>query len=188
MSLILNLLVAFSQMYMLLIGIRILLSWTGLQHPGILFLGRLVDPYLNLFRGLRFLRTRHLDLTPLAAIATLQLLNYVLFNLSIRSSFPGLGDLLFFLLGLIWSFVSFLLGLFVILSLVRLLGFAFPILSQMPLWHALDLLLMPPVTRLGMILRRGFLTYRTGLVLFIFSLVLGFVAGEWLVRWLASVL
>lgn len=179
-----SILSALVQMYMLLIGIRILLSWFGMNHPGTSFLGVIVDPYLNLFRGIKFLRTRHLDLTPIAAVAFLQIANFIFFNLSYRSEFPGPKELFFFFLALLWSFVSFILGLFIILSLVRLLGFFFSALSRFPIWHALDIILMPPITKLGAILRKGFLTYRTGLLLFIFFLILTYVAGEWLLRWI----
>ncbi len=171
-------------MYMLLIAIRIILGWSGILHPGIAFLSKVVDPYLSLFRGWKFLRTQHLDLTPIAAVAVLQIANFVLFHLSYRSGFPGPIELVVFLVSLIWSFISFLLGLFIILSMVRLLGFYFAALARFPIWHALDLILMPPVTKLGAILRRGFLTYRTGLILFIFLLLLIYIAGEWLLRWL----
>jgi len=186
--LILNLIISLVQIYMFLIALRIILGWTGIQHQGIMFLGKIVDPYLYLFRRLKFLRFNHLDLSPVAAIALLQMMNYILFSLSYRSSFPGVFEIFDFIVGLVWSLLSFLLALFIILSLIRLLAFAFPSLKILPLWHALDLLLMPPITKIGLILRKGFLTYRTGLVIFIFVLVLLFIAGHWLRRWISLLL
>lgn len=178
MSTIAGIVIALLQIYMFLIGIRIILSWTGVRHDGAGMLAAVVDPYLNLFRRFKFLRTQHLDLSPFAAVLVLNLAMYVISQLG-----SGIGlsfvDLLVFFIGMIWNFASFLIGLMVVMALVRLLGFAFPPLKDAPIWHAMDLLLMPPVTRIGMILRRGFLTYRTGLILLALLGVGLFILGNW---------
>lgn len=185
---VLGIAIAAIQIYLFLIGLRILLSWIGIHHPGMTFLNRIVDPYLRLFQGIRFLRTAYLDLTPIAAALVLQALIYVLFSLRSYGGLPRAGDLIFFVVGLIWSFLSFLLILFFLLTSIRLLAFSFPSLSQLPLWHALDMLLMKPVLKIGMFIRRGFLSYRTGLILLALICLALYITGEWLIRWLAYIL
>ncbi len=179
--------IALIQIYLFLIVIRIILGWTGLRHEGVTFLNNIVDPYLNLFRGLSFLRTKQMDFSPLAAFLVLNLLVYILMYFRI-GSIPTVGGIAYFILGMIWSFISFMLGLFIILSLARLLGFAFPAFRNAPIWHFIDQLLMPPVSRIGMILRKGFLTYRTGLIIFALLGILIYFGGEFGFRLLSRVL
>ena len=64
--------------YTVLLAIRIILSWfpnlTG--QPWLLFVGKLTDPYLNIFRRLIPPIGGTLDLSPILAFFGLQLIEY----------------------------------------------------------------------------------------------------------------
>lgn len=69
--------------YNLLIWIRILLSWFGSmshinQSAILIYLKKIVDPYLNLFRNVKILKTQNIDFTPLLAFALLSIIQSIL--------------------------------------------------------------------------------------------------------------
>lgn len=65
--------------YTLLIWVRIMLTW--IQIPGtyfessplLRFLASLVDPFLDMFRGIRWMRTRFIDFSPVMALMVLSI-------------------------------------------------------------------------------------------------------------------
>ncbi|MDE6774135.1 MAG: YggT family protein, partial [Treponemataceae bacterium] len=82
-------------LYALLCTIRVLLTWfpRAQYTPFGRILASLCDPYLNLFRRLRFLRISMFDLSPAVALCVLIALSHVLGNLAAARSFT-LGGLL----------------------------------------------------------------------------------------------
>lgn len=132
--------------YSALILIRIIVSWVVLltrrngwgagngydyvqedpEHPSALttvdtILGKICDPYLNLFKGVRSLRKSNIDLTPLLAFVILNLVR------SILSMFAQVGSLTLWTLlaiiveGLWSSLISFLMVVLIILLIVRII-------------------------------------------------------------------
>ena len=75
-----NLLASLLSLYSLLIWIRIILSWlkTGTENPLSYYLGKIVDPYLSWFKGIRSLVRPRFDLTPLVALAVLSVIQSLL--------------------------------------------------------------------------------------------------------------
>lgn len=75
-----NFLAGLLSLYSLLIWIRIILSWlkTGAENPVAYYLGKIVDPYLAWFRGIRSLVRPRFDLTPLVALAVLSVIQSLL--------------------------------------------------------------------------------------------------------------
>lgn len=75
-----NLLASLLSLYSLLIWIRIILSWlkTGTENPLAYYLGKIVDPYLSWFKGIRSLVRSRFDLTPLVALAVLSVIQSLL--------------------------------------------------------------------------------------------------------------
>lgn len=75
-----NLLASLLSLYSLLIWIRIILSWlkTGTENPLASYLGKIVDPYLSWFKGIRSLVRPRFDLTPLVALAVLSVIQSLL--------------------------------------------------------------------------------------------------------------
>ena len=76
-------LAALISLYSLLIWVRIVLTWIRLpgqsgENPLTHYLSKIVDPYLNWFKGISTLKRSHIDLTPLVALAVLSVLQSIL--------------------------------------------------------------------------------------------------------------
>ncbi|AFG38262.1 YggT family protein [Spirochaeta africana] len=124
MSTLFHVLYSIVTLYMLLLFIRILLTWFGgLQSMGrpAEILSAITDPYLNLFRGMRFLRIGYLDFSPIFAIMLLTLVSSVLNHLTMHQQVT-IGLLLAIIASMVFSAVSFFAFLFLALAVIRLIG------------------------------------------------------------------
>jgi YggT family protein len=106
--------------YMILLVLRILLSWIRGVVLGKSWelLIRVTDPYLSLFSRIRFLRQGMFDFTPIAAILTLVVALNVIQSIQ-RFGTITVGRFLGIVTGALWSGLAFLLVLFLILAIVR---------------------------------------------------------------------
>lgn len=115
--------------YSLLIWIRIILTWVKIprqnQRPinegGFQrFLSRIIDPYLNLFKGVRWLRTKTIDFSPLLAFAVLSIIQSLL-SIFAKTGTLSLGRTLALI---VQTFYAYLIApfffIFILLLIVRL--------------------------------------------------------------------
>ncbi|MDR2701619.1 MAG: YggT family protein, partial [Spirochaetaceae bacterium] len=115
--LIINVLAGITSVYMVLIFIRILLTWfTGpdFAHFGrsnslYAFLCGICDPYINWFRRFRFLKTSAIDFSPLVALAVLSFVHNI-FLFWGQMGRISLALVLVLFLRAIWSILSWVLG------------------------------------------------------------------------------
>ncbi|NLZ77753.1 MAG: YggT family protein [Spirochaetales bacterium] len=117
-----NFLAGLLSLYSLLIWIRIILSWlkTGAENPIAYHLGKIVDPYLSWFRGIRGLIRPRFDLTPLVALAVLSVVQSLL-RLFGRFGTITVSMVIALLLQTLYSFIVHpILFFFFILLVVRL--------------------------------------------------------------------
>lgn len=125
--------------YMILIFIRIILTWfswvgnSGLQT----MLSRFTDPYINWFRRFPFLRLGNLDLSPLAAIAVLSLVNRVLSILAAHGTI-SIGIILAMALQIAWGVVSFLIIIMIVILILRLIAHYTRQNIYNPFWRIVD--------------------------------------------------
>ncbi|MFH1572479.1 MAG: YggT family protein [Acidobacteriota bacterium] len=116
-----RLLSALIVVYLVLLSLRIILSWLrGSVHgrPWEL-LQRVTDPYLAMFTRLKFLRRGVFDFTPLAALLVLVVALQLVNTMQLTGRIT-LGVVLAAVIGALWSGLSFLLLFFLILALLRL--------------------------------------------------------------------
>lgn len=110
--------------YSFLIVIRILFTWVSLgqdQFGGVYqTLCSLTDPVLNMFRNITWLRRGSIDFSPLAALVLIGILNSIFTTLA-RQGRITLGIILAIILQGIWSVVSFVLLVFIVLLVIRLI-------------------------------------------------------------------
>ncbi|MEN6383076.1 MAG: YggT family protein [Rectinema sp.] len=177
-------------LYMILCIVRIFFSWIPSLTDtkwGRLIAG-LTDPYLNLFRGFSLFRTPAIDFSPIVALAVLSVLNNLFMTLSYAVRIT-LGFILSLLLDAAWSAISFLLGFFLVISLIRIIGFLARIAVLHTLWQILDGIINPLLFRINRIIYRGrTVQYLQGLITgFIVVLVMRTLGG-FLVRLLTSLL
>jgi len=150
--------------YLLLLSLRIILSWfrTSLSGRSLYLLNRLTDPYLSLFRRLRFLRQGAFDFTPIAAILTLVIALDLVSELLYYGRIT-LGFVLASVLSAVWSGLGFLLLLFCIVGIVRLVALFLQTTRYGNLMNALDIILRPLVDVLSrrkpLGARAGYLEY-----------------------------
>ncbi len=178
--------------YTLLCFIRILLTWfPGASYtPFGRFLSTLCDPYLNIFRRLRFLRFSAFDLSPALAIMVLYGISYILINL-MRGGIPSLGSILSLILSLIWGVVSSVLGFIIILMVIRLLVLFFSgsYGNYGSIWDQLDRAMSPMVYRITSIFTGGrMIPYKTALIIAIIIMVAIEFGGKFLIDYLCTLI
>ena len=106
------------KIYSYLCIVYIFLSWFGSNSRGG-FLYEICDPYLSWFRRFKFTQIGMVDFSPILAIGILSLFSGVLFQIADMRTFSVLGIALN-LVGIVWSFFSFLLNFFIIILIIRL--------------------------------------------------------------------
>lgn len=177
-------------LYMILCIVRIFFSWIPSLTDtkwGRLIAG-LTDPYLNLFRGFSLFRTPAIDFSPIVALAVLSVLNNLFMTLSYAVRIT-LGFILSLLLDAAWSAISFLLGFFLVISLIRIIGFLARIAVLHPLWQILDGIINPLLFRINRIIYRGrTVQYLQGLITGFIVVLIVRTLGGFLVRLLTSLL
>ena len=177
-------------LYMVLCIIRIFFSWipslTDTKWGKLI--ARLTDPYLNLLRGFSLFRTTAVDFSPIVALAVLSVLNNLFMTLSYAVRIT-LGFILSLLLDAAWSAISFVLGFFLVISVVRIIGFLARIAVLHPLWQILDGIINPLLFRINKIIYRGrAVQYLQGLITGFVAVLVVRALGGLLVRLLTSLL
>jgi YggT family protein len=139
--------------YMLLICVRIILTWfPGAEFGGLMiFLRSICDPYLDWFRRFRLFKNSPLHFSPLLALAVLSLTQGILEAWGTWGRL-SLGVILAMLLGAVWSVVSWVLGFFIIILLLRLAAFLGNFNIYSPFWRFIDSVSQPVMYRICRVL------------------------------------
>ena len=177
--------------YIILISMRLLLSWLSVAaaygRPWRL-LEQATEPYLKLFRGLHFLRRGPFDFTPVAALMVLVVALDMVSAVLLYGRFT-LGVLLSSIIGALWSGVSFLLLLFLILAVLRLVLLLFSQRRETPVGSLLESMARPAVAFVRGLLPFAWLVKEThALVVVIASLLILRLLGGWLFHLLRGLL
>ena len=147
-----SILAGITSVYMILLFIRILLTW----FPGAdfgrpyAFLCSICDPYLNWFRRFRIFRNSPIDFTPVIALVFLSLLNNVLVSWGRMGRF-SIGILLVMLLHALWSVVLWVLGFFIVILILRMIAFLGNSNIYSPFWRFVDFIAQPVMYRISRI-------------------------------------
>ncbi|HUX12481.1 MAG TPA: YggT family protein [Spirochaetia bacterium] len=191
MFIVLRLISTLISIYMVIIIIRIVLTWfSGMAYHGkpIEFLFRITDPYLDFFRRLRWLRFGSIDFSPVAAILALSILANVL-NAVAVIGIVTVGVVLAIIVSALASAVGFFLILFLVLTVIRLVGFLANANTANRFWLTLDHIIEPAVYRFTQMLMRGrTVTYQNGLLIFGGLMFVIVVVGDLLIRQLERLL
>jgi len=122
MNLILRILTGALSGYMLLLFIRIIITWfsgTDFGRPYEL-LKAITDPYLNYFRQFSFLQIGMMDFSSIAGILLLVIILNILNTISSYGTIT-FGLVMAIILSAVWSAINFLITFFIILTLIRLI-------------------------------------------------------------------
>jgi YggT family protein len=163
---IMNILGGIVSFYMILIFVRIVLTWFPGAHYGRAagLLSGITDPYLNWFRRFRFLRVANLDLSAVVAIAALSLANTFFITLA-RFGRITAGIILAMFCSVIWSAVSFILIFFIIILTLRLAAYLTNRDVYHGFWRIIDQVSAPVLYRINrVIFGKRLVRYMTGIV------------------------
>lgn len=172
-------------LYTMLCFIRIILTWfpSMTYNKFTLFLGRICDPYLNVFTKIRFLRLGYVDFSPVVAIAILIAASSLLNNIAMQNRI-ALGGILAALISTVWSIASSILGLLAVLVAIRLIALLVTKNSTSPIWQSLDSTLNPIIYKVaGMFVSHDgrFVSQKTALLITIAVLIVLQLAGGLLI-------
>jgi YggT family protein len=188
MGFIMNVLGSLVGFYMLLILIRVMISWFGGASLGrpVEILTRITDPYLDWWRRFPIFKTGFIDLSPIAGMAALSLVQTIC-NTTARYGRMTLGVLLAIALQAAWSVISFALGFFIIVLLLRLFAYLTNRNIYSTFWRIIDSISQPVLYRITRIFyRRRLINYLAGVLLSTGVLAVLAVGGGFLVRLLTN--
>ena len=147
-----SVLAGITSVYMILIFIRILLTW----FPGAdfgkpyIFLCSICDPYLAWFRRFRIFKNSPIDFSPLIALAFLSLLHNLFLSWGQLGRF-SIAIIFVMLLNALWSVVSWVLGFFIVILILRMIAFLGNSNIYSPLWRFVDYIAQPVMYRISRI-------------------------------------
>lgn len=174
-------------LYMLLILIRVLLSWFHGPDLGraVEILKSVTDPYLNWWRRFQFFRFGGLDFSPVVGIIALSVVTSITARLA-AAAMVTFGLILAIIIMRLASAVGFFLGFFLLLALIRLAGDLFNANTASRGWIMVDQIIQPPVHAITTrIVRNRPLHYRSALVIFAGLDLATLLIGGYLVELLA---
>jgi len=178
--------------YALLCFLRILVTWIpSLSYSRFSrFLGKICDPYLNIFRGIKWLQLGSFDFSAALGLCILGVLSTMLSQFS-GSTVITLGNVCQLVLQLAWSIVTSIITFLIIILLVRLIVllvrkgqyYSSPILDQ------IDASISPLVYNIARTFSAGKkVSYKAALIIGIIALLLLIVLGSIAVMLICSAL
>lgn len=181
--------------YSFICFVRIFLTWFPKANYSQFgrFLSAVCDPYLNIFRKLRFLNFRGLDFSPAVALCVLFGIATILSSLSLQQTLT-VGYFLAVFISLIWSLVSSIVNFITVVLIIRLVAFAIMRLmagrssyrSYSPLWDSLDNFISPVIFKISKIFVRKIISFTTALIISIVFLIVCVQVANILVRILCN--
>ena len=148
MRTIMNVLGGLTSLYMILIFIRIMLTWFSGVPSGrpVELLCSVTDPYLNFFRGFRKLRIASMDLSPILALGFLSVINNI-FNILGRFGTITIGLILAMLLSAVWSAIAFMFSFLIFILALRLFAYITNRNVYRSFWRIIDSISQPILFR-----------------------------------------
>lgn len=144
MRMIMQILSGLTGLYMILIVIRIMITWFNGIPAGkpLAMLCSITDPYLGWFRRFRALRFGALDLSPILALGVLSIGNTIFSQFAFYGAVT-LGFILSITLSVLWSALSFILGFFIVILLLRIIAYLTHRNVYSSFWRIIDALSRP---------------------------------------------
>jgi YggT family protein len=185
-----GLLTMFVGVYSLLLMIRIMLTWFSNAPYGrpVQLLAAITDPYLDWWRQKLNLRAGALDLSPIAAIAALSIVQTICSTI-VNQGRISLGIILAVCLFALWSAAAFIIGFCVVILVLRFIGYMCNSNMYSTFWRIIDSISQPLQYRINRIIfGRRLVRFTTGLIVSILTLAAVWVVGGLIVRLLMSLL
>ena len=175
--------------YMLLIIIRIVMTWFSTQYANDPrnFIARLCDPYLNYFRKFN-LRLGNVDFSPIIAITVLVIASNILNQIGTYGKIT-VGIILGVIISSVWYAFSSLLTFFIIFIIIRLIMLLVSTNTFSPFASGLDSILAPIASKAaGYFVKNSATGYQTNLMILGGVLIVIKVAGSFLIKYVIAYL
>ncbi|MDR2965094.1 MAG: YggT family protein [Treponema sp.] len=185
---IINIIAAVLGFYSILILIRIIFSWFGNMVSGRFadFLIFVTDPYLNWWRRNLNLKIGVMDFSAIAAITALSVAQNVLYTIS-RFDKITLGNVLAIILVSVWSVLSFIIGFYVFVILLRLIAYLTNRDIYSPFWQLVDSVSKPVIYKFNRLFFGDKINYdHIGVIISIVLLIVIWIAGGIIIPLLAN--
>jgi YggT family protein len=176
--------------YIIIIFVRIILTWFSWERNGGIteILARITDPYLNWFRRFTFLRIGFLDLSPIAALGVLTLVDRIL-RIAAATGKITIGIILGMLLQMIWGALSFLLGFIIIILVLRLIAGLVRVNKNNSFWQIIEAISQPVLYRISRLLfGNRIMNYISAMIISIAAMLIVYIGLRFLVFFLFRML
>ena len=191
MGTILSIISAIIIIYTVLCLISIFMTWI----PGAKFtkfgklISKITDPYLNLFSRKGWFRVGNIDFSPILAIGILSILSTIIGGIA-KTGYFSINAVFIVIIEMIWSLVSTLLTIFILLILIRWIVLLVNKgqVSSNSAWYQVDLMLQKIVYKIGNTFIRKNLTYQKALLISWISLSIIWLLVRFLVVFLINLL
>ena len=190
MQYIFNFIAVVAGIYSILIFIRIIFTWFGKSVSGkpIQMIGRITDPYIDWWRNALNMRIGMLDISPIAAIAALSVIQNIFSTLA-RFSRISIGNILAVVLLSIWSVVSFILGFCLIVIILRLIAHITKRDMYGPFWKIVDSISQPVLYRIDRIfLGKRITSFINSVIVSLIALIIARFGGGFIIHLFAELL
>jgi len=190
MRFIFGILATITGIYSLIILIRIIFSWFGNMVSGkpVEIIRKITDPYLDWWRQKLPLNIGNFDFSVVPAILFLSFIQNIFHTLSIVEKIT-LGFLLAKILLLIWNIISFIIGFFIIVIAIRLIGFLINCNIYSPFWSIVDSISQPILYKTNRIFFGNKIGgYLKGILFSIIFLIVILIGGKFIVYFLSKIL
>lgn len=185
-----KLITGFISIYTLLCIIRIILTWIpDLNYSAFgQFLSKACDPYLNLFRRIKFLQIGVIDFSPIVAIGILTLSSSLISQMLLYGRF-SLGYLLASIVQVCWTAFSSILTIYNILLLIRLIVALLKKDHTSTIWSTLDRIIYPVQSKVtNIFFKNKIISNALGIGITLIACVIVQILGSWLIGLIALLL
>ena len=176
--------------YMMIVFFRVIITWfSWLRDSSIqVTLARITDPYLNWFRQFTFLRIGQVDLSPMAALGTLALVNRFLTMLVFQGRIT-IGITLALVLQAVWGLVSVIIVFLIIVLALRLVANLTRQSNYSRFWYIVDSISQPVIYKINRtIFKDRIVNFKTSVLVSIASLLATYMVLRILVMFLSGIL
>ena len=175
--------------YSLIIFIRIIFSWFGSMVYGkpVEIINKITDPYLDWWREKLRLNVGGFDFSVIPAVVFLSLIQKIFQILSVSERIT-LAFLLAQILLSLWNIFSFIIVFFIIVIVIRAIGYLLNGSMYSPFWSFIDSISEPLLYRMNRIFfGKKIGSYITGIFLSLLFLIILLVGGKFIILILSGI-
>jgi YggT family protein len=176
--------------YSLIIFVRIIFSWFGSMVFGkpVEIINKITDPYLDWWRDKLHLNVGGFDFSVIPAVVFLSFIQNLFKILSVSVKIT-LGFLLAQILLALWNIFSFIIVFFIIVIIIRAIGYLINGSMYSPFWVLIDSMSQPLLYRMNRIFfGKKIGNYIAGILLSLLFLIILLVGGKFIILILSGIM